>query len=249
MPDPEYQKGLPTDDVSQNGRALLLLREMLIRGDFQRGERLSELPLVARLGVSRTPIRLALEKLAHEGLLEVSASGGFVVREFTMADVWDAIEVRGVLEGTAVRLAAEKLSKDSELSNLRKYRDAMDAIPMSNVDAFSKYLELNEAFHNELVRLAKCPMLEWTLDRVISLPFAAPSAAIFARSKLPKAAEMHTIGSEQHRAMVEAIEKRQGSRGESIAREHARLTRRNLEMAFLDKDILNCVPGGALIKG
>jgi len=80
---------------------LLNLREMLLKGDFQPGERISELPLVARLGVSRTPIRLALDRLSHEGLLEVSPSGGFVVREFTLADVWDAIEMRGLLEGAA----------------------------------------------------------------------------------------------------------------------------------------------------
>jgi GntR family transcriptional regulator of vanillate catabolism len=237
-----------SDDVSQNGRAVLLLREMLIRGEFQRGERLSELPLVARLGVSRTPIRLALERLAHEGLLEVSSSGGFTVREFTVEDVWDAIEVRGVLEGTASRLAAERLVKDSELTNLRRYRDAMDAIPMSSVDSFSRYLELNESFHNEVLRLAKCPMLEWTLERVISLPFASPSAVVFARSKLPEAAEMHTIGAEQHRAIVEAVGNREGSRAEGIAREHSRLSRRNLETALSNKEILNHVPGGSLIK-
>jgi len=72
---------------------------MLLRGDFQPGERLSELPLVARLGVSRTPIRLALDRLANEGLLEVFPTGGFVVRAFTLTDVYDAIEMRGVLEG------------------------------------------------------------------------------------------------------------------------------------------------------
>src|SRR5580692_2770225 len=59
-----------SSDDSQTGRTLLNLRGMLLRGDFQPGERLSELPLVARLGVSRTPIRLALDRLAHEGLLE-----------------------------------------------------------------------------------------------------------------------------------------------------------------------------------
>ena len=89
---------------------------MLLRGDFQPGERLSELPLVARLGVSRTPIRLALDRLAHEGLLEASPTGGFVVRAFTIEDVWDAIETRGVLEGAAARLAAERLEHDSELN-------------------------------------------------------------------------------------------------------------------------------------
>src|SRR5215813_12276107 len=71
----QIDKTLLLDDVSHSARTLLRLREMLFRGEFQRGERLSELPLGARLGVSRTPVRLALERLAHEGLLEASRSG------------------------------------------------------------------------------------------------------------------------------------------------------------------------------
>src|SRR6516225_1635425 len=60
---------------SQIGRAFIGLREMLLHGELARGERISELPLVARLGTSRTPIRLALERLAHMGLLDVLATG------------------------------------------------------------------------------------------------------------------------------------------------------------------------------
>src|SRR4249919_2634746 len=90
--------------------AFIGLREMLLHGEFARGERISELPLVARLGTSRTPIRLALERLAHMGLLDVVATGGFTVRQFTLAEVLDAIEIRGVLEGTVARLAAERLT-------------------------------------------------------------------------------------------------------------------------------------------
>ena len=241
---------MQSEDISQNGRTLLRLREMLFKGEFQSGEKLSEIPLGARLGVSRTPVRLALERLAHEGLLEASRSGGFVVRQFTLAAVWDAIEVRGVLEGTAARLAAERLEHDVELDSLRQLRQEMDAItrPGMNIDAFSRYLDLNEAFHFEVVRLAKNEMLRSTLDRVISLPFASPSALVFARSKLPQSAEMQTIGQAQHHAIVEAIERRQGSRAEAVAREHARLSRQNLEMVLSDGELLSCVPGGALIK-
>jgi GntR family transcriptional regulator of vanillate catabolism len=248
--DSQLEKLTSVDDGSHNARTLLRLREMLFRGEFQRGERLSELPLSARLGVSRTPIRLALERLAHEGLLEASKSGGFVVREFTVDAVWDAIEVRGVLEGTAARLAAERLLDDRELDALRGFRDDMDAIrkPALNEESFSRYLDLNEKFHSELVRLAKNEMLQWTLDRVISLPFASPSALVFARSKLPGSAEMQIIGQQQHHAIVEAIENREGTRAESLAREHARLSRRNLELVLTDREILSCVPGNSLIK-
>jgi len=249
-PDSDTEKALTSEDVSHSARTLLRLREMLFKGEFQRGERLSELPLSARLGVSRTPIRLALERLAHEGLLETSRSGGFVVREFTVDAVWDAIEVRGVLEGTAARLAAERLEDDRELDTLRLYRGQMDSItrPAMDEDSFSRYLDLNENFHSELVKLAKNEMLQWTLDRVISLPFASPSALVFARSKLPGSMEMHIIGREQHHAIVEAIENRHGTRAESVAREHARLSRQNLELVLTDRDILSCVPGSSLIK-
>ena len=107
------------DVASQTGRALVRVREMLLRGEIARGERISELPLVARLGMSRTPIRLALERLAHIGLLEATTTVGFTVREFTVAEVRDAIEVRGILEGTAARLAAERLVVTGELDRLR----------------------------------------------------------------------------------------------------------------------------------
>jgi GntR family transcriptional regulator of vanillate catabolism len=234
--------------VSQTGRTLLNLREMLLRGDFQPGERLSELPLVARLGVSRTPIRLALDRLANEGLLEISPSGGFVVREFTVGDIWDAIEIRGVLEGTAARLAAERFTDPRELDPLRRFRDELDAILKPDIDTFARYLDINEAFHSALVDLSRSAMLKRTLERVLSLPFASPSALVFARSKLPKATEMLTIGHEHHHAIVEAIENRQGARAESLAREHARLSRRNLEMVLSDKNIWSCVPGASLIR-
>lgn len=234
--------------VSQTGRTLLRLRELLLRGDFRPGERISELPLVTRLGVSRTPIRLALERLAHEGLLEPSPSGGFLVRQFNLADIWDAIEMRGVMEGTAARLAAERLTSTSELSTIRGYQDRMDSITRDTVDSFALYMDLNEAFHSAMIDLAKSPMLRRSLTYLFALPFASPSAMVYARSKLPTATELFTIGQQQHHMILEALERRQGTRVEALAREHALLSRRNLEMVLTDETFLNCVPGASLIK-
>lgn len=242
------RSGTPSASASQNGRTLLNLREMVLRGDFVPGERISELPLVARLGVSRTPIRLGLDRLAHEGLLEPASGGGFVVRAFTLADVWDALEVRGVLEGTAARLAAERLTDNRDLQRLRRYRDEMESISRPNVDSFARYLDLNEAFHSAIVDLARSHMLRRTIDLVMALPFASPSALVFARSKAAQGADMFAISQEHHRVIVESIEERQGSRAESVAREHANLSRRNLEIALNDRDILQTVPGACLIR-
>jgi GntR family transcriptional regulator, vanillate catabolism transcriptional regulator len=245
-------------EVSQTGRTLLNLRGMLLRGDFQPGERISELPLVARLGVSRTPIRLALDRLAHEGLLEVSPTGGFVVRAFTIEDVWDAIETRGVLEGAAARLAAERLEHDRELAQLREYRDEMDAMIQQeddpdhfaepDIDSFARYLDLNEEFHSEIVKLAKSPMLRRALAQVNSVPFASPSAMLYARAKMPRAPQVFAVSHEHHRSIVESIEHRQGARAEALAREHSRMSRRNVELALSDTSILSGVPGASLIR-
>jgi GntR family transcriptional regulator of vanillate catabolism len=245
-------------EASQTGRTLLNLRGMLLRGDFQAGERISELPLVARLGVSRTPIRLALDRLAHEGLLEASPTGGFVVRAFSLEDIWDAIETRGVLEGAAARFAAERLEHPRELAQLREYRDEMDAMIQNegepdtfaepDIDSFARYLDLNEAFHSEIVTLAKSPMLRRALERVTSVPFASPSAMLYARSRLPRAPQVYAISHEHHRAIVEAIEQGHGTRAEALAREHSRMTRHNVELALSDTSILSGVPGASLIR-
>lgn len=234
---------------------MLRLREMILKGNFQAGERISELPLVALLGVSRTPIRLALERLAHEGLLEVNPTGGFIVRGFTLDDIWDSMEIRGALEGIAARLAAERLVSDADLEALRKIQNDMDSIGEPTMDSlpaylelFPTYLELNDTFHAEIVRLANSDMLRQTLDKLFCLPFASPSALVSSPLKLPNATERFVMGKQQHHLLIEAIASQHGLFAESLAREHAQLTRRHIELALADRDFLATLPGGPLIK-
>lgn len=101
--------------------------------------------------MSRTPIRFALDRLSHEGLLEASPSGGYLVRAFTLDDIWDALEMRESLEGIAARRAAERLAKDSDLDTLRQVQSAMDRIMGADLDTFAQYVRLNETFHFELI--------------------------------------------------------------------------------------------------
>ena len=240
--------GRGADVASQAARALIGVREMVLRGEFARGERISELPLVARLGMSRTPIRLSLERLAHVGLLQANVTGGFTVREFTLSEVRDAIELRGVLEGTAARLAAERLNSSTELEPLRRYCRAMDALTQLTGDSFAHYMDMNESFHDAVLDLAKSAMLRRTLEQAKSLPFASPSAMVFPTAILPKSDETLAIAQEHHRAIVEAIETRQGTRAEALGREHALLARHVLDVALSDQAALSRVPGGPLIN-
>jgi GntR family transcriptional regulator of vanillate catabolism len=242
---------LNSPGISQIDRAVLTIREMLLRGDFTPGERISELPLAARLqaanvSVSRTPLRLALDRLANEGLLRPWPTGGFVVCEFTLADVWDAIETRGALEGMAARLAAERLRDESELETLRRLYAQLEELVPLHVRSFPQYLERNQAFHSEIWRLARSPMLMRAIEQVIKLPFAAPSALVFGHAESEHSARLSIVAQEHHRALVEAIANGEGARAESLAREHSRVARQNLSHTV--EDWVRRIPGGSLIS-
>jgi GntR family transcriptional regulator, vanillate catabolism transcriptional regulator len=237
-----------SDVASQTARALFSLRESLMRGEFAPGERMAELPLVARLGVSRTPIRLALERLAHMGLLDVNASGGFTVRGYTPSEALDAIEIRGVLEGTAARLASERLVDRADVDTMRRINDEIEHLDRLTLDSFGEYMDLNEAFHSAMIDLAKSVMLKRAFEHAVSLPFASPSAMVFPTSGFAHADATLAIAKEHHRGLIEAITNRHGTRAESLAREHGFVGRRVLAMALSDSEAFSKVPGRSLIN-
>jgi len=231
------------------------LREMILKGEFRPHERIAEIRLAARLGISRTPVRLALERLSQEGLLEPSTGGGFAVREFTKSDIWDAIEMRGVLEGMAAKLAAERITDPNELMLLRQCNAEIDALmsvsptamqPGSGpTDELSRYGELNAAFHLALVDLAQSPMLRSVVDRVYAIPFASPAAPVPVSGR-----DIMPLAIEQHHEIIRAIEEKDGPLAERLTREHALVARRNLEIALAEIEKLSRLhmPGTSLIK-
>jgi GntR family transcriptional regulator of vanillate catabolism len=238
-----------SQENSQTTKAILGLRELLLGGAFKPHERVPELRLVEELGVSRTPLRSALLTLAHEGFLETLSGGGFVVREFTRSDIDDAIELRGVLEGIAARLAAERLESDLELEPLRELCRELDEVVRSpGLETFIAYLRLNEDLHVAFHELAKSPQLMRALEHVLALPFAPPSAMVMVHAALPESWEIFLVAQHQHIALVEAIGRREGARAEAIAREHARIARRNLDVALASRDLLERLPGSTLLR-
>jgi GntR family transcriptional regulator of vanillate catabolism len=236
--------------MSQTIAAQLRLRDLILSGALAPGERLSELVLVDRIGVSRTPVRAALARLEHEGLVEALPGGGYAVRSFSARDVNDAIEIRGALEGLAARMAAERGVAPEPLAELRHFVGRIDQLiarPRLGQAEFERYVELNEAFHAAIVRSADSPALAGQLARSYAVPFASPNGFVMAQASRPDARAILIIGQEHHRAVVEAIESREGARAEALMREHARLARRNLHLALQDAGGLTQVPGGALI--
>src|SRR3984893_8452058 len=87
-------------------------------------QRLSDVTLSEQLGVSRTPVRQALERLVHEGLVRSDPRRGFWTRTFTAQDIHEIYDIRGALEVLAVHLAAPRLSQD----DLRAQLDALYSV-------------------------------------------------------------------------------------------------------------------------
>jgi GntR family transcriptional regulator of vanillate catabolism len=210
----------------------------------------AEVALAQRLGVSRTPMRIALAALAHEGLLEPLDGGGFIVRAFTRGEVIDAIEVRGVLEGTAARFAAERLQSPAELEELERLSAELDEVvahPERDGVAV-RFAPLNEAFHAALAKLAKSPALERQLASVVALPFASPGALLASYSRLPRARETLLIAQHQHRVLIAALRAGHGARAEEVAREHARLAQLNLDLVLEDQAALAEIREAPLLR-
>jgi GntR family transcriptional regulator of vanillate catabolism len=235
---------------SQRLRAVLELRELILEGELAPGRRIAEIPLSERLGVSRTPLRLALAELEHEGLLTRLEGGGFAVRSFTLEDVADAIDVRGALEGLAARMAAERLEAERELEALYGCVAQLDRVvrPGREIADFERYVELNERFHDLLVGLARSEVLRNAVERAAATPFASPSAFVRVQAELPASHDILHEAQAQHHAILEAVEARDGARAETLAREHATLARDNLHLALVSQAALRTVPGAALIR-
>ncbi|MFY3386136.1 GntR family transcriptional regulator [Paracidovorax sp. MALMAid1276] len=221
--------------ASQSVRAQLRLREMILAGELAGGARIAELALVERLGVSRTPIRAALQRLEQEGLLQRLPGGGYAVRTFSETDVADAIALRGTLEGLAARLAAERGVPAGLLAEAHACLAAIDATlgpPTLNDEGFTRYVELNARFHQLLGRMVGSEVVLRELERVRGLPFASPSAFVMVQTHSVQARDLLVVAQDQHRQLLDAIEHREGARAEAILREHSRLAQRKLREAL-----------------
>ena len=113
---------LPLRDVVFN-----TLRQAILRGELKPGERLMEVQLANKLGVSRTPIREAIRKLELEGLVLMIPRKGAEVADITEKSLTDVLEVRKALEELAVQLCCDKITKE-ELKELHEAADEFQRI-------------------------------------------------------------------------------------------------------------------------
>ena len=236
--------------MEQGTRALIMLRDLILSGELKGGTRLRELALVEQLKISRTPIRFALGRLADEGLLE-NIGGGFTVREFTRQEIRDAIRLRGVIEGMAVRFAAERTSSPDLMPLAWKCIEELDELLKGrSIDQkhIERYLDINRRYHRYMSELSDSFVLQRTLNHVCALPFASPNAFVMAQRGVGDIRETIFIAQQQHRSILEAIEAHDGSRAEALAREHAELSLSAMRRVVQAPEQAHLVPGFSLLR-
>jgi GntR family transcriptional regulator of vanillate catabolism len=186
--------------------------------------------------MSRTPVRQALPMLAQEGLLAEHGTRGFVVRAFTVDDVLDAIDVRAALEGLAARRVAERGASKALLRALRDCLEDGDAIlDKRHVEESdeARYADMNQRFHALILTEAASPILADAVERNNRVPFAGPQALAFDRGQLDRMYDQLRYAHHQHHSLVEAFERGQGARAESLMREHAHVVEESINLAAL----------------
>jgi len=221
---------------SQLTETVVRIREMILRGALAPGQRVAEAPLAEMLGMSRTPVRQALPLLAQEGLLIEHETRGYIVRAFTAADIVDAIELRAVLEGLAARRVAEKGASKAFIRELRACLEDGDAMLLKRhvVEADEAlYAQMNERFHTLILEEAGSAIISAALDRNNSVPFAGAQALAFDKDNLDQMYDMLHYAHRQHHHVVDAIERGEGARVESLMREHAIAVKSSINIADL----------------
>lgn len=216
--------------------AVVRIREMILRGALSPGQRVAEAPLAVLLGMSRTPVRQALPLLAQEGLLAEHATRGYVVRAFTAADIIDAIDVRGALEGLAARRVAETGCSKAFVRELHACLEEGDAILRKRrIEEGDEalYAEMNARLHSLILQQADSRILAAALERNSRIPFAGPQALAFDKSNLEQMYDLLHYAHRQHHAIVEALERGQSGRAEALMCEHASVVKKSINIAGL----------------
>jgi DNA-binding GntR family transcriptional regulator len=206
-------KTLTQEDLKRNDRGDAVaarLRNAIRDGDLTPGERLTEARLAEQFGVSRTPVREAIERLLCDGLLSLVPSRGVVVTELSREQVLHLYALREVLEGAAAAFAAQHASK-GESAGIRN----LLAVMGSQTHTPQALANLNRDFHRAIYSASHNEYLVQAANRLADFLVLLPGTTYSASRR----AEQAHI---EHSAVVRAIERHDSARAEQAARKHIR---------------------------
>jgi DNA-binding GntR family transcriptional regulator len=176
-----------TRSLTSAERALDTLREDILRGTLPAGARLGEVELADRLGVSRTPVREALSRLAAEGLVELVPNRGARVASWTVDELEGVFALRSLLEPQLTALAVPHATA-ADLDALEGLAAEMVDLGEADPDGL---VPLNRAFHGRLVELAAAPALATALAGAVHSPLVARNFHAYDAASLHRSLAHH----------------------------------------------------------
>ncbi|MEM8979498.1 MAG: GntR family transcriptional regulator [Pseudomonadota bacterium] len=206
------------------------IRSDIVLGAYGENERLSEAQLCEKHHVSRTPVRLALRMLEHEGLIRRAEGRGYYVNTPKVTDILQAVLVRGHLESLAARLMAQSPERHAMLPKLEAAANEIDRlISMGQLDDGSRrqMQAQNAIFHKTILDGCGNDFVGFTCSRISHLPMLEVGAMVFDRQVLSTKEGVERslfrlrIGNSQHRVICEAIQSGDAIRAEGVMREHS----------------------------
>lgn len=197
------------------------LRNAILDGAFAPGEMLRQDEVASRLGVSRSPLREAMPRLEAEGIVVLKPRRGYAVASMEAEDVIEVFELRCLIEtDLAVRAAGQRT--DEDVATVRGTVERMSLIAGAADDAdYSQWFELNQRFHEELLRPARRPYHERALYNCRGLIEA------YIRMEVRFTGDLSEAQGE-HAEMVDALTAGDGERLARLVREHCIHTRDRL---------------------
>jgi DNA-binding GntR family transcriptional regulator len=194
-------------------RAYSLIREGILTGRHEPGERLGEAELAELTQTSRTPIREALRQLEMEGLVEVLPHRGARVAEWTAADLEEIYDLRAMLEAFAAERAATRIDV-KDVDRMAELCDLMEqaARPGSGQD-LDRVAELNAEFHGLVRASAASTRLVTMLNAVVQLPLVVRTFHRYSEDDLERSCA-------HHRELVTALRARDSLWAQSVMRSH-----------------------------
>lgn len=196
------------------------LRHRIITKQLQPGQRLPEVNIAVQMGVSRTPVREALRRLASEGLVSIIPNSGARLASPTQKEMENAYVLREHLECLAIRLAAERITE----RQLRRLEDSVleeeRAFYEKNMEL---YLEVNENFHRAIAEASGNRILAEYVENILArtnvyIVFYDPFYNIETNPSIP-----------QHRAIIGALSEKSPEKAEALMREHLRFSMEDLQ--------------------
>jgi len=204
------------------GRVASQLRSEILHGDIAPGRRLSQQRLAERFGVSRIPVRDALQILAGEGLVNPASNGTATVTEMSVAELQELYELREAVEPLATQLGVQNVGR-ADVLMMRKQLDVMD----EHADTHT-WLAANADFHAAVYRRANRPRMTAMVEQLRRLTDR------YLYVHLQDAAQTGHLRSE-HQAILAAVEKGDPALAAQLTREHL-ATSHDLILTYLLED-------------